>query len=388
MTSDSADLEVIALMNRSIEDWCKANQSLIDELESSALEGKKFSTKEDKELSQNKAELSAHLFKELSQLGLLNILIDNDQSKLEQVDIIKRSNMMLVAEAAYQFARFSPSIALMLVQQNMASYLLSDAPSAWVALPLYDAVSEWSFQLTLKDDSANSLINSEWKSIPLLPNAEFLLLPVCGKNSASFKLLEINLKAQTSGTSKVISSGQMLGLRACEFGDLELKNFRLSNARILRQGDVALEQIERLWSQAEVFMMAIRSGIFESTYIVARDYAKARWQGGKYIIDHSLIRKMLADLYQDKCALYESWQSILTKLDTSLPLNDGQMGSALKSGERLPWAASDGIQLLGGNGYMEDYNQARCFRDSKQCEFLLGHPQARRFTLWQKELSA
>jgi len=140
-------------------------------------------------------------------------------------------------------------------------------------------------------------------------------------------------------------------------------------------------------THAEMCMMAIRSGIFESSYNMARDYAKTRWQGGKNIIDHSLVRKMLADLYQEKCAMYESWRGIAATIDPVSKLNDGQMGLALNSGERLPWVTSDGIQLLGGIGYMEDVAQARCFRDAKQCESLLGHPQARSFASWQAEAS-
>jgi len=372
MDSNNVDLETIAMMCKSIEDWCKANQTLIDELES----------------QQNKTELSAVLFKELNQLGLLSILFDKDNLSQNQDDKIERLSMALVAEAAYQFARFSPSIALMLVQQNMASYLLADAPSTWVALPLYDAVVEWPFQLDIRQNNTKIFVRGHWKSIPLLFTADSLLLPVCGKNKASFKLVLVDLKAAEDKKLAVHSSGQMLGLRGCDFGDLELNNFEVLDDAVIRQGEAELNKIERLWSQAEVFMMAIRSGIYESAYTVARDYAKERWQGGKYIIDHSLIRKMLADLYQEKCALYESWQSIVARLDTASALSDGQMGLALKSGERLPWATSDGIQLLGGNGYMEDYNQARCFRDAKQCESLLGHPQARCFAIWQTELSA
>jgi len=361
MNSDNVDLETIAIMCKSIEDWCKANEPLIDALES----------------QKNRTELSAVLFKELNQLGLLNILLDHE-----------RSTMSLVAEAAHQFARFSPSIALMLVQQNMASYLLADSPTTWVALPLYDAVVEWPFQLDIRQDGAKSFVRGRWNTIPSLTTAGSLLLPVSGKNRASFQLALIDLKAVDDAKLTLNSSGQMLGLRGCDFGDLQLNNFEISEHAVIRQGEAELTKIERLWSQAEVFMMAIRSGIYESAYTVARDYAKARWQGGKYIIDHSLIRKMLADLYQEKCALYESWQSIVVRLDPASELSDGQMGLALKSGERLPWATSDGIQLLGGNGYMEDYNQARCFRDAKQCEHLLGHPQARGFSIWQTELTA
>ncbi|MFY9179728.1 MAG: acyl-CoA dehydrogenase family protein, partial [Venatoribacter sp.] len=82
-------------------------------------------------------------------------------------------------------------------------------------------------------------------------------------------------------------------------------------------------------------------------------------------------------------AMHELWQSLGTSLKPYQPLNSGQLSLALNSGEKLPWLSSDGIQILGGVGYMEDYPQERRYRDAKQCEFLLGHPQAKNFQQWK-----
>lgn len=48
------------------------------------------------------------------------------------------------------------------------------------------------------------------------------------------------------------------------------------------------------------------------------------------------------------------------------------MNTQTFSANVLPWLTSDGIQLLGGVGYMEDYPQERRYRDAKQCEFYWG----------------
>ncbi len=140
-----------------------------------------------------------------------------------------------------------------------------------------------------------------------------------------------------------------------------------------------------LWSQAEVLILAIRAGILGQSYSVARDYAAARWQGKKIIREHSLIERMLGDLYAARCAAEESWRMMSATVVAGEPLTVGQMGVSLHFAAWLPRLASDGIQLLGGYGYMEELGQERLFRDAKQCEMLLGHPQAKCFSLWRRE---
>jgi alkylation response protein AidB-like acyl-CoA dehydrogenase len=47
----------------------------------------------------------------------------------------------------------------------------------------------------------------------------------------------------------------------------------------------------------------------------------------------------------------------------------------VRAKERAARAATDGVQLLGGYGYMEEYGQERCMRDAKQAQYLLGRPE-------------
>lgn len=46
--------------------------------------------------------------------------------------------------------------------------------------------------------------------------------------------------------------------------------------------------------------------------------------------------------------------------------------AALQVQEAATEVTCDGIQLLGGNGYMQDYGQEKRFRDAKQLQALLG----------------
>jgi alkylation response protein AidB-like acyl-CoA dehydrogenase len=46
--------------------------------------------------------------------------------------------------------------------------------------------------------------------------------------------------------------------------------------------------------------------------------------------------------------------------------------ASLAVGQMACELTDDGIQVLGGNGYMEDYGQEKRFRDARQVQSLLG----------------
>jgi alkylation response protein AidB-like acyl-CoA dehydrogenase len=285
-------------------------------------------------------------------------------------------------------AGYSASLAVLVLQQNLAARLLSECqqklPAQWVATPLFDSPAEWPFQIGQHWQKQQLVLDGCWSSLCALPLAGHVLLPVNAGKSGQLALAYLPVGAERPRALSVHSSVVSLGLNGCPVGDLTIRHLPIPPEHWL-QADGLTTSLTTLWSQAEVVVMAIRAGIARSSYTTARDYARQRYQGGKIIIQHSLIQKMLADLYRDVSILDEGWRTLAGALQPLQPLTPGQLGQALVSAEKLPWLTSDGIQLLGGIGYMEDYPQARRFRDAKQCECLLGHPQARHFSLWQAE---
>lgn len=356
------DIETRNILAASIDSWCRDNHDLIETIETFPLSHA----------------FPPHLFDALNQLGILHLLGDGDG----------HDELYMVTGIAHQLALHSPSLAVMVVQQNLAARLLADAgqplPDNWIALPLFDAVAEWPHLLTQDRSKKTMRITGCWSSLPLLSLTHQVLLPLATTNPADFLLVALDLK-QNAKEIRVSTPIMPLGLRGCPQADLQLDNLRVPATAILLHGVQAHARLDVLWSQAETCMMAIRAGIAQRSYATARDYARQRYQGGKIIIQHSLIRKMLADFYREQVTMDAGWQTLASNLHSGCKLSPGEMGMALHSAERLPWLTSDGIQILGGVGYMEEYGQERRYRDAKQCEFLLGHPQARHFSLWQAD---
>jgi alkylation response protein AidB-like acyl-CoA dehydrogenase len=358
------DIDTLTLLGETISAWCRDNAPLINDLEHASNEDK----------------LIRRVFTELDAMGILNVLGDPDT----------HDELHAVAEIAYHLGRYSPSLAVMAVQQNLACWLFAEAgnpaPQGWIALPLFDAIPEWRSQSLKTVSGIEGSLDGCWQGIPMLPVAERIMLPLMPRGTSPFMLVALPLHDQTISGIKVSPPIVTLGLRGCPQADLHFNHARLPDDSVLMSGQKAFSKLEALWSQAEICMMALRAGIAESSYLTARDYATQRYQGGKIIIRHSLIRKMLSDLYREKCVIDDLWRSMASHLRPGVRLSHGQMGTALNSGEKLPWLTSDGIQILGGVGYMEEYAQERRYRDAKQCEFLLGHPQVRNFSLWQTEV--
>lgn len=318
----------------------------------------------------------AGLFAELDELGVLLLLYEPDT----------RHALAIVAEVAHCLAPHSPSLAQLVVQQNLAAHLLAEAgaprPAGWVALPLYEAAVEWPHQLAVAPRADGFTLNGAWTSLPALPIASALLLPLASGEAQELSLVALTLAEPGVAVS---DSVKMLGLRGCPVADLVCAEASIHGAAVLMRGADVRRRVEALWSQAEALLMALRAGLLARSYAVARDYAATRWQGQKLIQEHSLVQRMLAELFAASASAGESWRAMVDTLAPGRPLRAGQLGLSARLASDLPRLTSDGIQLLGGYGYMEDFAQERLFRDAKQCEMLLGHPQAKRLALWHGE---
>ncbi len=114
-------------------------------------------------------------------------------------------------------------------------------------------------------------------------------------------------------------------------------------------------------------------GIHRRSFLEAAIYAARRTQWGRRIDEYPLVRETLVDLLVDleagMAATYECAASMRTAADAEegrllrrilVPL------AKMRSTRMALWAASTALEVLGGNGYMEDWPMARQLRDA-QC---------------------
>jgi len=161
-----------------------------------------------------------------------------------------------------------------------------------------------------------------------------------------------------------------LGLHACPAVDVTFQGARAQLIGEENAGPVYFEQVLPRMNAAAV---AISSGILRGTYSEALAYAQRREQGGRPIVQWSEVAMMLADLSTkaDVAAMCvcQSCQELEQKQSG---YESRICAAALHISELACEATVDGIQILGGYGYMKDYGQEKRYRDARMVQALLG----------------
>lgn len=160
----------------------------------------------------------------------------------------------------------------------------------------------------------------------------------------------------------------ILGLQACQVVDVTLRD--VPAWRIGADG-TGRQLFHRMQARLSLPAVAMAVGLMEGSFNTALDYAGQRFQGGRHLVDWSGIRMKLADmairLDVARCCL----SGLLATWSTGTAGN-AACAAAIHAGELACNVASEGIQVLGGNGYMKDYGQEKRLRDARQARCLLG----------------
>ncbi len=161
-----------------------------------------------------------------------------------------------------------------------------------------------------------------------------------------------------------------LGLHACPAADLEFSGAEALSVGKAGDGGKLFRAVSQRFSVAAA---AVLSGIMRGSFKEAADYAKKRQQGGKEIIRWSELRMILASMVQG----VRSTGMLVTEACRLWDAGDPKRRSAalsafLHAAEAAISATTDGIQALGGVGYMKDFGQEKRFRDAQHLSAAFG----------------
>ncbi len=125
-------------------------------------------------------------------------------------------------------------------------------------------------------------------------------------------------------------------------------------------------------------------GIMAACMDVVLPYVHDRKQFGQSIGEFQLIQGKLADMYTtwQACRAYVySVGKACDKADHARTLRKDAAGAILYAAEKATWMAGEAIQLLGGNGYINEYPTPRLWRDAKLYEIGAGTSEIRRMLI-------
>ncbi|MCL1066447.1 isovaleryl-CoA dehydrogenase [Shewanella olleyana] len=122
-------------------------------------------------------------------------------------------------------------------------------------------------------------------------------------------------------------------------------------------------------------------GIMNACMDIVVPYIHEREQFGKSIGEFQLIQGKIADMYTGMNAAKSYVYNVAKSCDRGETTRKDAAGAILYSAELATKMALDAIQLLGGNGYINEYATGRLLRDAKLYEIGAGTSEIRRMLI-------
>jgi len=313
------------------------------------------------------------------QTGLLSIMLPEDKGGVGQGMAALCEVLMSLAQADASFAAivFMNTLAQTAITRWAKSGVAEKHAGSIVALPAYDCPADLQQSVEAEKDTGGFTLSGKLDYVALAPAADALLVPslVSGSEDVCFFMVDANAGGVKT-TEPVIS----LGLRGCPAADVVFENARVpSDSLLCEEGSVRFGALAAEFRPAAAAMAA---GVCEGSYQAAKAYAKDRYQGGATIINYDMVRQMLANL----AVAAETGRALVRRMAEAVdegvpwPICDAGLVSVSEQAAR---ATTDGVQILGGYGYMEDYGQEKRMRDAKQIANIFGAPPAKRLQLME-----
>ena len=177
-----------------------------------------------------------------------------------------------------------------------------------------------------------------------------------------------------------------LGMRGSHTGELVFQDCEVPAENVLGEVDGGVRVLMSGLDYERAVLEAGPLGIMQAVMDVVVPYVHERKQFGQAIGEFQLIQGKLADLYTTLQACRAYCYAVGKNLDSLSAGHVRQVrkdcaGVILYCAEKATWMAGEGIQILGGNGYINDYPTGRLWRDAKLYEIGAGASEIRRMLI-------
>lgn len=172
-----------------------------------------------------------------------------------------------------------------------------------------------------------------------------------------------------------------LGMRGSETGELLFEDCEVPAENIMGPLNGGVEILMSGLDYERAVLAAGPTGIMQACLDVVLPYVHDRRQFGKSIGEFQLVQGKLADMYVQMNAAKAYVYAVAKACDRGETARKDAAGAILYAAETATRLALDAIQLLGGNGYINDYPTGRLLRDAKLYEIGAGTSEIRRFLI-------
>ncbi len=218
------------------------------------------------------------------------------------------------------------------------------------------------------------------------PDADVLVVyaktdPAAGPKGITAFLVEKGFKGFS-----VAQKLDKLGMRGSHTGELVFQDCEVPAENVLGTLNGGVKVLMSGLDYERAVLAAGPVGIMQAVMDNVVPYVHERRQFGQSIGEFQLIQGKLADMY----TVLQAARSLLYTVGKNLDaLGDGHARSVRKDcaavilwcAEKATWMAGEGIQVFGGNGYINEFPLGRLWRDAKLYEIGAGTSEIRRMLI-------
>ena len=200
--------------------------------------------------------------------------------------------------------------------------------------------------------------------------------PKAGPRGITAFLIEKNFKGFS--TSQKLDK---MGMRGSDTGELVFQDCEVPAENVLGEVGKGVTVLMSGLDYERAVLAAGPLGIMQAAMDVVVPYVHQRKQFGQPIGEFQLVQGKLADMYTTMNACRAYVYAVAKACDRGETARKDAAGAILYAAEKATQIALDAVQLLGGNGYINDFPTGRLLRDAKLYEIGAGTSEIRRWLI-------
>tara|TARA_R110002072_G_scaffold1559_4_gene12949 strand:+ start:62158 stop:63321 length:1164 start_codon:yes stop_codon:yes gene_type:complete len=260
--------------------------------------------------------------------------------------------------------------------------LLSGESIGALAMSEHNAGSDVvSMQLSARRDGDDFILNGSKMWITNGPDAHvYVIYARTDANAGPHGITAFLVERDTPGFSRSPKLDK-LGMRGSNTCELVFEDCAVPAANILGGENRGVQVLMSGLDYERVVLSGGPLGIMQACMDVVMPYVHDRKQFGESIGNFQFIQGKVADMYTALNAARAYVYAVARACDRGETTRKDAAGAILFSSDNATKLALEAIQILGGNGYINDYPTGRLLRDAKLYEIGAGTQEIRRMLI-------
>jgi len=237
-----------------------------------------------------------------------------------------------------------------------------------------------SMRTTARPDGDSYVLNGQKTFITNAPYADVFVIYAKLEGNGQRSIQPFLLERPTPGLD-VSKPFRKMGMHSSPTGAVYLDHVRVPRENLLGGGVRERDHVRGRLAEERAGMPTLSLGLADRAFELALRYSKEREQFGQPICNFQLVQRRLARMYALLCNMRNfTFADFLAGRRVRMSLADICAGK-LYCCEAATQITMEAIHILGGNGYMEEYEVERLARDAKLMELGGGTTEIQELTI-------